>query len=71
MSAIRFIRKRSITTELTAYAKERNAKPDNYLFTAPGGASVHPDTFTKRLKRLYARIGFPKASICIRFGTSM
>lgn len=49
-----------ITTELTAYAKERNAKPDNYLFTAPGGA-IHPDTFTKRLKRLYARIGLPES----------
>ena len=50
-----------IAEALAAYAKERSAKPDDYLFTAPGGAPIHPDTFTKRLKRLYARIGLPES----------
>lgn len=45
---------------IAAYAKERDARPADHLFTAPSGALIHPDTFTKRLKRLYARIGLPE-----------
>lgn len=48
-----------ITEELTAYAKEAHAEPEDYLFIGKGGKHIHPDTFTKRLKRIYARLGFP------------
>lgn len=31
-----------------------------YLFTEEHGQLIHPDTFTKRLRKIYESIGFPK-----------
>ena len=31
-----------------------------YLFTDAHGQLIHPDTFTKRLRKIYEAIGFPK-----------
>lgn len=40
-------------------ARERR-KPSPYLFTNEHGQLIHPDTFTKRLRKIYESIGFPK-----------
>ena len=42
---------------LLAY-KRRKLSP--YLFTDEQGQLIHPDTFTKRLRKIYAAIGFPR-----------
>ena len=42
---------------LLAY-KRRKLSP--YLFTDEHGQLIHPDTFTKRLRKIYAAIGFPR-----------
>ena len=42
---------------LLAY-KRRKLSP--YLFTDERGQLIHPDTFTKRLRKIYAAIGFPR-----------
>lgn len=40
-------------------ARERR-RPSPYLFTNEHGQLIHPDTFTKRLRKIYESIGFPK-----------
>ena len=32
----------------------------DYIFTNDSGEPIHPDTFTKHLRRLYDEHGFPK-----------
>lgn len=40
-------------------AKRAHKKSSPYLFTDEHGTLIHPDTFTKRLRKLYVSIGFP------------
>lgn len=51
----------AITQELTAYALEREPMPDEHVFADASGALIHPDTFTKRLKKICRRCGLPDA----------
>ena len=44
----------------TAEAKKGHFKMSRYLFTNEHGQLIHPDTFTKRLRRIYDENGFPK-----------
>lgn len=48
-------------TEQAAAAKANRLPDSLYLFTNEKGQPMHPDTFTKRLRRLYDRNGFSKA----------
>lgn len=41
-------------------AVENGVELSAYLFTDHNGKLLHPDTFTKRLRKLYDRNGFPK-----------
>ena len=41
-------------------AAERGEQMSEYLFTDDEGRLVHPDTFSKRLRKLYDANGFPK-----------
>ena len=38
----------------------KNRRLSPYLFTGEQGQLIHPDTFTKRLRKIYAAIGFPR-----------
>lgn len=56
-----------ITTILKRYrqkkendAKAHGAAMSPYLFTNDQGQLIHPDTFTKHLRRIYDKNGFPK-----------
>lgn len=40
---------------------ERSQYSDEYLFVNDDGKPIHPDTFTKRLRKLYDRNGFSRA----------
>ena len=44
--------------EMEAAQARRKLSP--YLFTDEHGQFIHPDTFTKRLRKIYQSIGFPK-----------
>lgn len=51
---------------LLAYKRRKQMEADKqrrrlspYLFTDEHGQLIHPDTFTKRLRKIYAAIGFP------------
>ena len=51
---------------LLAYKRRKQMEADKqrrklspYLFTDEQGQLIHPDTFTKRLRKIYAAIGFP------------
>ena len=44
--------------QLEARLAHRELGP--YLFTDALGQLIHPDTFTKRLRKIYESIGFPK-----------
>ena len=44
--------------QMEALQAHRELSP--YLFTDEHGQLIHPDTFTKRLRKIYASIGFPK-----------
>ena len=44
--------------EMEATQARRKLSP--YLFTDAHGQLIHPDTFTKRLRKIYQSIGFPK-----------
>ena len=44
--------------QLEALQAHRELSP--YLFTDAHGQLIHPDTFTKRLRKIYKTIGFPK-----------
>ena len=41
-------------------ARQAHRKLSPYLFTDAHGQLIHPDTFTKRLRKIYEAIGFPK-----------
>ncbi len=41
-------------------AKKQRRKFGPYLFTDEHGQLIHPDTFTKRLRKIYDSIGFPQ-----------
>ena len=41
-------------------ARQAPRKLSPYLFTDAHGQLIHPDTFTKRLRKIYESIGFPK-----------
>ena len=41
-------------------AQHAHRKFSPYLFTDEHGRLIHPDTFTKRLRKIYESIGFPK-----------
>ena len=41
-------------------ARQVNRELSPYLFTDAHGQLIHPDTFTKRLRKIYESIGFPK-----------
>ena len=41
-------------------ARQANRELSPYLFTDEHGQLIHPDTFTKRLRKIYESIGFPK-----------
>ena len=41
-------------------ADKQRRKLSPYLFTDEHGQLIHPDTFTKRLRKIYESIGFPK-----------
>ena len=41
-------------------ARQAHRELSPYLFTDEHGQLIHPDTFTKRLRKIYASIGFPK-----------
>ena len=41
-------------------AKKQHRKLGPYLFTDEHGQLIHPDTFTKRLRKIYDSIGFPQ-----------
>ena len=43
-----------------AEAREEGYPLCDYLFSYPDGSMIHPDTFTKYIRRLYDEIGFPK-----------
>ena len=52
---------------LFAYKRRRQMEADKqrrklspYLFTDEHGQLIHPDTFTKRLRKIYDAIGFPR-----------
>ena len=52
---------------LLAYKRRKQMEADKqrrklspYLFTDDQGQLIHPDTFTKRLRKIYAAIGFPR-----------
>ena len=52
---------------LLAYKRRKQMEADKqrrklspYLFTDEQGQLIHPDTFTKRLRKIYAAIGFPR-----------
>ena len=52
---------------LLAYKRHKQKEADKqrrrlspYLFTDERGQLIHPDTFTKRLRKIYAAIGFPQ-----------
>ena len=52
---------------LLAYKRRKQMEADKqrrklspYLFTDEHGQLIHPDTFTKRLRKIYAAIGFPR-----------
>ena len=44
--------------QMEALQAHRELSP--YLFTDEHGQLIHPDTFTKRLRKIYESIGFPK-----------
>ena len=44
---------------LTQEAARHGRKLSTYLFVNSDGALIHPDTFTKRLRKIYAANGFP------------
>lgn len=46
---------------LKALYFERSQYSNEYLFTNDNGQPIHPDTFTKRLRKLYDRNGFSNA----------
>ena len=41
-------------------AERAHRKLSPYLFTDEHGQLIHPDTFTKRLRKIYDSIGFPR-----------
>ena len=41
-------------------AEERGEELNDYMFCDDNGKLVHPDTFTKHLRKIYDRLGFPK-----------
>ena len=52
---------------LLAYKRRKQMEADKqrrrlspYLFTDEHGQLIHPDTFTKRLRKIYGAIGFPR-----------
>ena len=52
---------------LLAYKRRKQMEADKqrrrlspYLFTDKHGQLIHPDTFTKRLRKIYDAIGFPR-----------
>lgn len=41
--------------------KEQRGKMSDYLFVDKTGSLLHPDTFTKRLRKIYNTLDFPKS----------
>ena len=40
-------------------AEEQGIESGDYLFTNDDGSLIHPDTFTKHLRKIYEELGFP------------
>ena len=40
-------------------AEEQGIESSDYLFTNDDGSLIHPDTFTKHLRKIYEELGFP------------
>ena len=51
---------RSYHSRKAQEARRSRRKLSPYLFTDEHGQLIHPDTFTKRLRKIYAAIGFPR-----------
>ena len=45
---------------LAQEAARHGRKLSPYLFVNSDGALIHPDTFTKRLRKIYDAVGFPR-----------
>lgn len=41
-------------------AEKSGFELSDYLFTNESGQLIHPDTFTKHLRKIYEELGFPK-----------
>lgn len=54
--------------QMEADKQRRRLSP--YLFTDEQGQLIHPDTFTKRLRKIYDAIGFPRSTTCTPCGTT-
>jgi len=59
--------RRRLSPYLFAYKRRKQMEADKqrrrlspYLFTDEHGQLIHPDTFTKRLRKIYGAIGFPR-----------
>ena len=50
---------RALQYEQSYHEAKHDLPPSEYLFTNEDGQPIHPDTFTKRLRRLYDDNGFP------------
>ena len=42
-------------------ARENHRKVSPYLFANAQGEPIHPDTFTKRLRKIFRELGFPSS----------
>ena len=42
-------------------ARENRRKVSPYLFANAQGSPIHPDTFTKHLRKLFQELGFPSS----------
>ena len=51
---------RSYHSRKAQEARRSRRKLSPHLFTDEHGQLIHPDTFTKRLRKIYAAIGFPR-----------
>ena len=49
------------TTSRSAWPGRNHRKVSPYLFANAQGEPVHPDTFTKRLRKIFRELGFPSS----------
>ena len=51
-------------------ARKNHRKVSPYLFANAQGEPIHPDTFTKRLRKIFRDLGFPLLFICTPCATT-